>query len=486
MGKDKEGKYHPPKGKPSGTKTQKGVMTTKSSMLDQLLEIEEKYTDHPDTDSVAANVRVRHPNRNVDKGNERKVSENKKSESGKNVTESVSTKEEQVATPNEITPFLSKETLAELANYTSDCCISVYIPTHRSGVEVNEQMDSTAFKNALQQVEIQLKEKGYDQAKFARILKPGYDLLRNEKFWYALTEGLALYIAEGHFKLIRLLSTPHEKILINTSFYLSPLVPYMLNNEYFYLLVLSKKQAKLFRANNFGMTRIEVPELPNGVDDVVHFEEKDDQKLFRTGSSGAGQGANYHGIGGGKPDDKENISMYLEEVDETLWKEILNKENVPLLLAGVEYLLPLFRKVSHYKNIWEDNLTGSWEHTDDAQLYREARSAMDKYFRERLEKAKEAYGNQSATTMTSTVPEEIIPAAFYSRVSHLFVQKNTEIWGTFDEKSNHLFIHNEQQRNDDSLLDKAVLKTFMNGGNVFLLEKGDMPNGAEIAALMRY
>lgn len=486
MGKDKEGKYHPPKGKPSGTRTQKGVTTTKSSTLDEQLAIEEKYTDHPDLDIVAANVRVRHPNRNVDKGSERKVSENKKSDPGKNVADFQKVKEEPVTSVDELSPFLSKEALQELANYTSECCISVYMPTHRSGVAVNEQMDSITFKNALQQIESKLKEKGYDQAKAARILQPGYDLLRNEKFWYTLTEGLAFYIADGHFKFMRLLSTPNEKMLVNNSFYLSPLVPYMLSSEYFYLLVLSKKQAKLYRANNFGMTRIEVPELPNGVDDVVHFEEKDDQKLFRTGSSGAGQGANYHGIGGGKPDEKDNIAMYLEEVDETLWKEFLNKENVPLLLAGVEYLLPLFRKVSHYNNIWETSLTGSLEHADEAQLYRQAREMMEPYFRERLNKAKEAYGNQSATTLTSTVAEEIIPAAFYSRISQLFVQNGAEIWGTFDEKLNHLFIHNDQQNNDDSLLDKAVLKTFMNGGEVFMLEKDEMPNGAEIAALMRY
>jgi hypothetical protein len=486
MGKDKEGKYHPPKGKPSGTRTQKGVTTTNSSTLDQQLEIEDKYTDHPDIDSVAANVRVRHPNRNVDKGNERKLGENKKSEPGKNVTENIKEEEEPITGPNELTPFISKETLQELANYSSDCCISIYIPTHRSGVEVNEQMDSIAFKNSLQQIENNLKEREFDQARIAKILKPGYDLLRDEKFWYGLTEGLSFYISDGHFKFMRLLLSPPEKLVINSSFYLSPLVPYMLNNEYFYLLVLSKKQAKFFRANNFGMTQIEVPELPNGVDDVVHFEEKDDQKLFRTGSSGAGQGANYHGIGGGKPDDKENISMYLEEVDETLWKEILNKENAPLLLAGVEYLLPIFRKVSHYKNIWEKNLTGSLEHTDDTQLYRQARDVMEPYFQEKVNKAKETFGNQSATTLTTTVPEEIIPAAFYSRVSQLFVQKNTEIWGTFDEKSNHLFIHNEHQNNDDSLLDKAILKTMMNGGEVFILEKNEMPNGAEIAALMRY
>ena len=485
MGKDREGKYHPPKGKPSGKKTQKGVTTTKSSTLDHQLEIEEKYTDHPDIEAISANVRVRHPNRNVDKGSDRKLAENKKSESNKSVTATF--KEEfSDTTAEELPASLSKEAIQDLANFTSECSISVYMPTHRSGVEVNEQIDSIAFKNALQQIEGKLKEKGFDQTKLAQLLKPGYDLLRHDTFWYSLTNGLAIFMADGFFKYIKLPSAPSEKTLINNSFYLSPLVPYFLSKEYFYLLVVSKKQAKLFRADNFGMVKIEVKELPNGVDDVVHFEEKDDQKLFRTGSSGAGQGANYHGIGAGKPDEKENISMYLEEVDETLWKEVLNKENVPLLLGGVEYLLPLYRKVTHYKNVWEKNLTGSLEHVDDQQLYMQARECMEPYFQERVKKAKESYGNQSATALTSTTPEEIIPAAFYSRISQLFVQKNTEIWGTFDEQSNQLNIHKQQAQNDDSLVDKAVLKTIMNGGEVFMLEKEEMPAQVEMAAILRY
>ncbi len=480
MGKDKEGNYYPPKGKPSRTKARKGVTTTNSSRIDQQLEIEDKYTHQPDIDELAANVKVRHPNRNADKGVQRKVTENHKSAvetfndtSAKNIS-------------HELPAFLSKETFQELANYTSECCVSIYIPTHRSGVEVNEQMDAISFKNALQHIESGLKSRQIDVKGIERILKPAYELLHNDKFWYELSESLAVFVSDGFFRYIKLPSRSAEKTLINSSFYLSPLVPFISSREYFFLLIISKKQAKLFRAHNFGMEQVEVKELPNGVDDVVHFEEKDDHKLFRTGSSGAGEGANYHGIGAGKPDEKENISIYLEEVDETLWKELLNNEHVPLLLAGVEYLLPLYKKVTHYNNVWDRYLTGNVEHVDSQQLFKQARELMEPYFQERVNKAKESFGNQSSTALTSSIPEEIIPAAYYSRVSYLFVQKDAQIWGKFDEQENTLVIHKDYKMNDDSLLDKAILKTIMNGGDVFILEKNEMPIASIIAAVMRY
>jgi Bacterial archaeo-eukaryotic release factor family 7 len=484
MGKDREGKYHPPKGKPSGTKTQRGVTNTDSNSLEEQFKIEEKYSIDSEGDDVQANVPVRHPNRNVDKGDEHKLSENKNPRR-KSVTEPY--RNESVdATVTELAVPLSKEALQDLAAYQGDHCVSIYMPTHKSGVEVNEQMDLIAFKNQLQKIESVFKQKGADQVKTARVLKQAYDFLRADKIWREMSAGLAVFLGDGFFKFIRMPGTTTEILHINSTFFLSPLLPVLNNQQFFFLLIISKKRSNLFRVDNFGIRHIEIKELPNGIDDVVHFEEKDDQKLFRTGSSGAGQGANYHGIGAGKPDEKENISMYLDEVDETLRKEILGTSNVPLLLGGVDYLIPIFKKVSRYKTIWETSLTGNLEHENEQVLYDQARKLMEPYFREPLRIALEGYGNQSATTLTSSIPSNIIPAAYYSRVACLFVQRNSEIWGTFDVQKNSLKIHEQQMDGDENLVDKAIVRTILNGGEVHVVEKEEMPANSKMAAIMRY
>jgi hypothetical protein len=295
-----------------------------------------------------------------------------------------------------------------------------------------------------------------------------------------------VFISDDMFRYLKMPYQPKEEMLVNSSFYITPLLPLAAKGDYFYLLVLSKKQAKFYRADAFGMNEIKVNELPNGVDDVVHFEEKDDQKLWRTGSSGGGGGANYHGIGAGKPDDKENLAMYFDEVDETLWKEVLNRENAPLLLAGVEYLIPIYKSVAQYRNIWNDAITGNHEYDDLNSLYRLARKKMEPYFEERHQKALEMYGNHSATGLTSFLPEEVIPAAHYKRVWHLFVQEDTHVWGTFDEMKNQLTLHETQQEGDEDLTDKAIAKTILSGGEVHRLPKDRMPSGSSLAALMRY
>jgi hypothetical protein len=484
MGKDREGKFHPAKGKPSGSsKTESvGLKPISSDSFEEHLELADKYT--VGEEEPAPNLHIRHRNRNVDKNEER---QQQRSEiTNTKAKRETLTEDIPSATAQEIPGLLTKDQFAELATFESSCCISAFIHTHVAGVEVNEKMDNTVFKTLLQQLAASLKQKNKDQDFIDRVLKPGYDLLRSDEIWNAMSPGLAVFISDGYFKYLRMPVIPKEEILINTSFYVTPLLSMITNSDYFYLLVLSKKQAKLYRADAFSMVYLNIDELPNGVDDVVHFEEKEDQKLFRTGSSGGGAGANYHGIGAGKPDEKAHIAQYFDEVDETLWKKVLSRENVPLLLAGVEYLIPIYKSVAQYKPIWDDAITGSHEHEDINTLYQIARKKMDPYFEERHRKALEMYYNNSANELTSSIQDDVIPAAHYKRVWHLFVQKDEHIWGTFDEMNNTLTVHETQQDGDECLIDKAVIKTILNAGEVHVLPKDKMPGESKVAALMRY
>jgi hypothetical protein len=145
----------------------------------------------------------------------------------------------------------------------------------------------------------------------------------------------------------------------------------------FFVLILSKKNAKLFRADASGLRHVEISELPNGINDVVHLEEKDDQNLFRTGSSGAGRTSNFHGMGAGVPDEKQNIVMYLKEVDRTLWASGLNKSNAPLVLGGVEYIVAMYKEISQYKHIMDKCVCGSLENEDPRVIYNKAKEIVN-------------------------------------------------------------------------------------------------------------
>jgi hypothetical protein len=282
---------------------------------------------------------------------------------------------------------------------------------------------------------------------------------------------------------------PTEELVIEPSFFVTPLIPVMASSEYFYLLVISKQCAKLFKADAWGMQRVAV-ELPQSIEEVKRVSGND-ATTFRTSESGrrapaASQVGSFHGAGGGNPDGKDNMLVYFEAVDDILWDKVLHNENAPLLLAAVEYEIPIYKSACDYHNIWPVALTGNYERAETGALYQEAKQVMQPYFDQRVNKALELYMNNSANGKTSSIAADVIPAAYYSQVSHLFVCRGEHIWGTFDEMSNELKFHNEPGNTGEDLLDNAVEKTLANGGEVFLLEKEKMPAETQIAAIMRY
>jgi hypothetical protein len=111
---------------------------------------------------------------------------------------------------------------------------------------------------------------------------------------------------------------------------------------------------------------------------------------------------------------------------------------------------------------------------------------MKPYFEQNRKRALEDYGNKSATTLTSSKVDDIIPAAYYGRISHLFIQKDARIWGTFREDTSELKLNQDQSGDAENLADKTVSKTIQTGGEVFILEKEEMPHPGPMAAIFRY
>jgi hypothetical protein len=75
--------------------------------------------------------------------------------------------------------IISKEEFTELMNYKGENCISIFIPTHRAGVEVNEKKDAIVFKNALQAINTDLQNKGLNSQTIESLLRPGFELYNN-------------------------------------------------------------------------------------------------------------------------------------------------------------------------------------------------------------------------------------------------------------------------------------------------------------------
>lgn len=98
----------------------------------------------------------------------------------------------------------------------------------------------------------------------------------------------------------------------------------------------------------------------------------------------------------------------------------------------------------------------------------------------------EAYSEGCAETKSAVI-HDIVAAAFEGRIDTLFIQKNVELWGRYDEGKMFVEVHGSKQGDSISLRDVIVRKVLENEGKIFLLEPSLMPEKEScINAVFRY
>jgi hypothetical protein len=375
------------------------------------------------------------------------------------------------------------EDFEKLSGIKGDNCISIYTPTHQSGMEVNEGTDKLTFKNEV----VKLKEQLIAEEKNPDILKPLYDLLEDDIFWKDQFNGLAIFLHESSLWKFR---TPVPFSLFSMSgefFMLSPLATLLSDNGFYYLLSLSRNGVRLFKNTKFTIDEINIKEIvPGDMEEVMSVYE------FGKLTQGRKNYDQYHSThfythGTGADADKY-IEEYFRQVDKGLEK-VIKKDGAPLVLAGTDYLLPLYRKANTYKNLVEEGIPGNPDRLTEKEIHEKSLSVMKNILENPKKKSIERYRALAGTGKASYDLKTIVQASAQGRIESLFITKDQHIWGKFDEKNNLVEEHRQREPGDICLLNFAVTNTIVNSGKVynFFTEQAPEENtGAAAFAVFRY
>ena len=164
------------------------------------------------------------------------------------------------------------------------------------------------------------------------------------------------------------------------------------------------------------------------------------------------------------------------------------EDMVPMVLAGVEYLIPIFREKSNYPYIVDDFIRGNPELLNGEELKDMAWKIVEPLFsKDRIQaedKYKQFYGQKNKLYANSL--ERIIPAAFSGQVESLFLDNSVEKWGKYDHDTNKIKINESQKDGDEDLMEYASILTLSRGGNVFSVSHENIPDMSSVAAVLRY
>ena len=88
---------------------------------------------------------------------------------------------------------LETDLLKELASHRNDPCVSIYIPTHVKGREIEQ--DPIRLKNALSVAETELGQAGLDDSRVGMLLSRARQRIEDRDFWRHQGSGLAIFIS---------------------------------------------------------------------------------------------------------------------------------------------------------------------------------------------------------------------------------------------------------------------------------------------------
>jgi hypothetical protein len=386
--------------------------------------------------------------------------------------------------------ILRPDDLKELTEECEETCVSIYIPTEQLGKAVEK--NPVRLKNELAEAEDQLAALGLRPPEVQELLEPSYELIRDDGFWQLQSDGLGLFISSDSFRYYRLPYTFDPVTVVADRFHLKPLLPVISTDARFFVLHLSQGEIRLLQGTRYGVSEIDLEETPDSVSQALRFEDPERKLQFHTTTQTPGgrgdRPAVFHGQGVASDDDpKQKILRTFHRVDEGV-TEFLGGEDAPLVLAGVDYLHPLYHEANTYPHLVDEGIEGNPEEMSPEEIHQRAWEIVHPLFLEAQEAAAAKFrqfigsGNELGTDEL----EEIVPASVYGRIHTLFVARDFRRWGTFDRETGEVRVHEEQQAEDVDLLDLAAIHTFLNSGAVYVVDAGNVPGDAPVAALLHY
>lgn len=392
-----------------------------------------------------------------------------------------------LATADTIADSLGRTEVLELLRVRPWPCVSLYLPTHRRGKEV--QQDPARLDALLRRAEQRLRRLGLDDGAVAEILDPARELVDDLAFWRFQAEGLALFAAPRIFRYYRLPLGFTERVAVGDRFAVKPLVPLLDGGGRFYLLALSLKEVRLVDADRWGARRLELGPVPASMDEALGYVEYYSGLGMHSASQHAlhGQpGVVYHGHGDADEDRvEEDVRHYFQRVARALEDRLPDRE-APLVLAAVAEHLPLYREAAHDPRLVDTAVAGNPELLGDEELRLAAWPLVEPRLTEARRVALERYVELGGTGRAAGGVDPVVVAADRGQVESLFLDPEAERWGTYEPDLGRVILHAERESGDLDLFELAAARTLETGGDVFALAPGELGEGVEIAAVLRY
>lgn len=266
----------------------------------------------------------------------------------------------------------TRQELRELEGFNKSFCLTIYAPYIESNNETNPVQ--IEVKNLLREAETILSSADVSDRNIKRTLQPIKKHMEENELWPLRHESLLFFAHPTFFQTYHIPDLASSHLLtIETGFNLDILRQAMKTNEKYLVLALGHRNVQLYEGDRDHINSVSLKDFPL---DMVHSlnidEYPESSQTHPTGPVSLGKASRtpheqyeVHQV------DKTMLKEFFRRVDKKL-HPYLSERTEPLILAGVDYIVALYRMINSHPFILKGAIIGNPEDTASQDIRKRA------------------------------------------------------------------------------------------------------------------
>lgn len=347
---------------------------------------------------------------------------------------------------------------------------TIYVPT--SLIAAENDVARLELKNLTGEVVSQLKEAGASASDIGQIEEALFDLIDDSGFWAHMSTSLAIFVTPSSLQAFRIPNRLVAAVEVSDRFYIKPLMRATTFSHSAFVLALAQNSVRLVEVSGDApATVVDVPGMPASVADVAGKSSITDRS-----PSGRVQGSEGQ---------KVRMRQYARAIDSAL-RSMLAGQQVPLILAGAEPLLSIYRSVNTYSTLAGEVIAGNPEERTDGELAKLARPILAGLHEQQISDASDVFEARTSEGRTAVDLDDIARAATHGAVDTVFVNIDESIPGSIDETTGAVQLDDADDAINYGVVDEIVRRVLIARGRVLAVRADEVPGSAVAAAILRY
>jgi len=376
---------------------------------------------------------------------------------------------------------LNREALEPLLRHEGGLAVSLYMPVQFQ-TKKDAHEDAVRLRHLLQTAKAELLLQGVGESDARALLRSAEELAAGEVL-SVKAPGIALFATGDLFRKFELPGQVAERVTVGTHFEIKPLLG-LIGVGSFYVLAFSQKHVRLLHATPDGINELAVHGAPQNLFAAFEAEHFERQMQFHTAASPRADAQATRISHGGSRENKDRIVEFLRKVDRGVTAAI-HDQTAPMLLAGVNYLLPMYHEVCTYPALLQEAIPGNPDNLKAEELLVAGRAAINRHLQAENHTHFASYQQLKGTPQASSNSREIVVSADRGHVLFLFIPEGGVQWGQVDTLG-EVHLHAQREPEDEELVNRAAMKTLACGGQVCVLSSSEFDEGVRMAAIFRY